>query len=74
MVNGTPVKRMVLEFAEEAGTRQLTICDCQGQVSKHEHVHIGKGLLRIEVPAAGVVTLVRGVTTRDAALAPTRDD
>ncbi len=60
VVNGTPVKRMVLEFAEEAGTRQLTICDCRGQVSRHERVHISKGLLHIEVPAAGVVTLVKG--------------
>lgn len=44
-------------FAEDAGTRQLTICDCQGQVSRQERVHISKGLLSIEVPAAGVVTL-----------------
>ena len=57
VVNGTQERRMVLEFAEDAGTRQLTVCDCQGQVSRQERVHISKGLLRIEVPAAGVVTL-----------------
>jgi len=57
VVNGTLERRMVLEFAEDAGTRQLTISDCQGQVSRQERVHISKGLLRIEVPAAGVVTL-----------------
>ena len=66
VVNGTLERSMVLEFAEDAGTRQLTICDCQGQVSRQERVHISKGLLRIEVPAAGVVTLVRGESVRDA--------
>ena len=66
VVNGTLDQRMVLEFAEDAGTRQLTIFDCQGQVSRKERVHISKGLLRIEVPAAGMVTLVRGESVRDA--------
>jgi alpha-galactosidase len=66
VVNGTLDKRMVLEFAEDAGTRQLTIFDCQGQISRKERVHISKGLLRIEVPAAGMVTLVRGESVRDA--------
>jgi len=74
VVNGTLERRMVLEFAEEAGTRQLTICDCQGQVSRKERVHISKGLLRIEVPAAGVVTLVRSGPSWDAVLAPTGED
>jgi alpha-galactosidase len=68
VVNGTLERRMVLEFAEDAGTRQLTISDCQGQVSRQERVHISKGLLRIEVPAAGVVTLVANEPARDAAI------
>jgi alpha-galactosidase len=74
VVNGTPERRMILEFAEDAGSRQLTIFDCQGQVSTQEHMHIGKGLLRIEVPAAGVATLVRDRPARDAALAPTGEE
>jgi alpha-galactosidase len=71
VVNGTLERRIVLEFAEDAGTRQLTIYDCQGQVSKQERVHIRKGLLRIDVPAAGVGTLVTGEPARGSALAPT---
>src|SRR5260370_16109792 len=53
VVNGTLERRMVLEFAEEAGTRQLTICDCQGQVSSQHRVHITNRLLRIKVPPPG---------------------
>jgi alpha-galactosidase len=69
VVNGTLERSMVLEFAEDAGIRQLTICDCQGQVCRQERVHISKGLLRIEVPAAGVGTLVTDGPARDDNLA-----
>jgi hypothetical protein len=69
VVNGTLERSMVLEFAEDAGTKQLTIYDCQGQVCRQERVHISKGLLRIEVPAAGVGALVTDGPARDADLA-----
>lgn len=60
VVNGTLERHMLLEFVEDAGTRRLTIYDCQGQVSRLERVHLGEGLLRLEVPAAGVGIFIAG--------------
>lgn len=58
VINGTREERVALEL-ENAGQRQLTIRDCQGQLISEEHVDLGNELHRIAVPAAGTLTLTR---------------
>src|SRR5581483_3712180 len=63
IVNGTLEKRIVLECAEDAGTRKMTIRNCQGKVVQEGTRAITKGLHSIVVPAAGVLELERAASS-----------
>jgi alpha-galactosidase len=61
VVNGTLSTSLVLQWAEDAEPREMTISDCRGrQVGQPARVPINAGQLqRITVPPAGVVTFVK---------------
>ncbi len=57
VVNGTQANRLVLDVTTPLGTRTVTIHDCRGQVITETPVDLSVGLHRINVPAAGLVTM-----------------
>lgn len=57
IINGTLEQRLVLEVAEESGSRQLHIRDCRGQSVQQGELTLSPGLHALTVPPAGIVTL-----------------
>lgn len=57
LVNGTLGDRLILDLAEGLGERLLEVKDTRGRVVRSERANLGAGLHRVEVPAAGLVSL-----------------
>lgn len=59
LVNGTRSEGVVLELDRDEGVRRLTVQDCRGRVVSRRDIRLAPGLLRVEVPPAGVASLAR---------------
>ncbi len=53
LVNGTQSDRLVLELAQDYGTRLLSVRDCRGRPVREEKVRLGAGLCVLPVPPSG---------------------
>jgi len=57
VVNGTLGEGVVLHLENDAGTRAVEVRDCRGCVTKSNSIGLEAGLLRIDIPPAGVALL-----------------
>ncbi|RED64837.1 glycoside hydrolase family 36 protein [Cohnella lupini] len=58
LVNGTRSDSVFIELDRDAGSRQIEVKDCQGNVVLSSEITLYAGVHRIEVPPSGAVTLV----------------
>ncbi len=58
VVNATQSHRVILDVTAALGTRQMTVHDCRGRVVATGPIDLPAGPHRIDVPPAGLVTLV----------------
>ena len=58
LVNGTRIDGVVIELDRDGGSRALEIKDCMGNVVEQRVLHLKAGIHRIQVPPAGVATLI----------------
>lgn len=57
IVNGTQVPRLVLDLAEDLGTRRLIARDCRGRIVREEDATFAAGLHLVDVPPSGTISL-----------------
>jgi hypothetical protein len=57
VVNGTLDEGVVLNVADDAGTRQIEVRDCRGRVTHTDSIGLETGLHHIDIPPAGVAVL-----------------
>jgi alpha-galactosidase len=57
IVNGTLHEGVVLDCATALGTRRVHVYDCRGNLIVDEERVLSAGLLRLEIPPAGLATL-----------------
>ncbi|HYE07513.1 MAG TPA: glycoside hydrolase family 36 protein [Planctomycetota bacterium] len=58
VVNATRGARLVIE-TPDLGERRVRVSDCQGRVVRDARVRLGSGVHRMDVPAAGSITIER---------------
>ena len=57
VVNGTLEEGVVLDLADDAGTRGIEVRDCRGRVTRKDSIALETGLHEIDIPPAGVAVL-----------------
>jgi alpha-galactosidase len=57
VVNGTLEEGVVLDLADDAGTRGIEMLDCRGRVTRTDSIKLDTGLHQIDIPPAGVAVL-----------------
>lgn len=57
LVNATGRDRVVLELDRAAGPRQARTVDCRGRMVSEEPINLTRGLHRLAIPPAGLMTL-----------------
>ena len=57
VVNGALEEGVVLDLADDAGTRGIEVLDCKGRVTRTDSITLESGLHRIGIPPAGVAVL-----------------
>ena len=58
LINGTLKSKIYLEIEDNFGERDIEVLNCCGEVVRREKVNLNKGLLSIDIPAAGVAYLI----------------
>lgn len=56
LVNATEKGRVIVDFGSETSTIKSTIFDCMGNIAAPRNLPSAKGLVTIDMPAAGVLT------------------
>jgi alpha-galactosidase len=59
VVNATSLRRVVLDVAADLGSYRLSVTNEQGRVMLRSEERLSKGLHAIDVPPAGIISLVR---------------
>jgi alpha-galactosidase len=57
VVNGALEEGVVLDLADDAGTRGIEARDCRGRVTRTDSIGLETGLHQIDIPPAGVAVL-----------------
>jgi alpha-galactosidase len=57
VLNGTLEEGVVLNVADDAGTRGIEVRDCRGRVTRTDSIGLETGLHHIDIPPAGVAVL-----------------
>lgn len=58
VVNASRSPRVVLELARSAGTRRLSVRDCQGRIVDERTVELAAGIHALAIPPSGVAALI----------------
>lgn len=56
VINATAVPGLVIDLPKDAGTRRIRVLDCMGNIVSDTTRPLAAGLLKLEVPAAGLVS------------------
>lgn len=59
LINGTLKSKIYLEIEDNFGERDIEVLNCCGEVVRREKVNLNKGLLSMDIPAAGVAYLIK---------------
>jgi alpha-galactosidase len=59
IVNGTYSQQVVIRSSVSLASYEVQIKDCRGQLISTQTIEMGKGLLEVEVPRAGLVSFTR---------------
>jgi alpha-galactosidase len=59
IVNAKGTRQIVLSMPQDLGNYRYEIRDCRGAITKQGQLRLGKGLVELDVPLSGLVTLER---------------